>query len=269
MIPIPSSELVLAQQNNAQIDLDSRLQNLIKAKASAELKSGYQLFYIGAHWCAPCKALKPLFESELKKYPKVLAYELNLTTDMDISDSQLVTALPAILLCQNGQVIQVSAGLLDNKGLSQMFSPLAQYEFAKDELAQGEFATGSSQAEAITTIKDYLVCKQLKNSQSYYQALPAEIRYAPKLQQVKSLIDLVETSQQVLLATSADDNKLNQALSQVLSHFVELEVEEGLELMAEQQIYCQAEYKSLYILAINTLSKREVAAHYRKKLVQS
>lgn len=244
MIAIPCSELV-----PAQVELDSALRAFIETKAT----DGFQLLYVGADWCAPCKALKPMIEAELINYPELVSFAVNLDENLNLCDSHLVTQLPTVLLCHKGRVIRSITGLVDKKTLDQLFALLKETQRSQ----QGALV---EEDKVIQGIKDELLQQGVLASQNYYHNLPAQLRYNPRVQQAKSLIDLVELSEQYL-------SQIEQGpLDQVCHYFVNLEVAEGLELMVLHQLWLQVGVRDLYILAVNTLTDRKLATRYRQLL---
>jgi len=65
-----------------------------------------------APWCAPCRMLKPVLESLEKKYGKqITTVRLNIDVYQQIAQIFRISAIPAVFLVSNGQVVDYIGGL--------------------------------------------------------------------------------------------------------------------------------------------------------------
>ena len=61
-----------------------------------------------AEWCGPCRMLSPIME-EISKKNKV--YKVNVDENMELSEEFGISAIPCVLVFENGKEIDRSIGL--------------------------------------------------------------------------------------------------------------------------------------------------------------
>jgi len=64
----------------------------------------YELEYIGATWCNPCKTVKPKVIEQAKKYAISIKF-YDLEADADKFDADAVKKLPTLRVLQDGKVV--------------------------------------------------------------------------------------------------------------------------------------------------------------------
>jgi len=68
------------------------------------MPSTYELEYIGATWCAPCKIVKPKVLEQAAKYAiPIKTYDIN--EDVEKIDVDAVKKLPTLRVIKNGEVV--------------------------------------------------------------------------------------------------------------------------------------------------------------------
>ncbi|MBL4797961.1 MAG: thioredoxin family protein [Oleispira sp.] len=234
------------------VDIDCLLHEVVMAQAGY-----YQLLYVGAPWCAPCKGLRPVFSNILATYADIICFEINLDDELSYQDSNLLRSLPAILLFEEGKVVQQLNGLVTTDKIHQL---LRAYP-SGDSLEQGaDTEKENLQLKAVKKIHSLIAVGDVAEATRFYQGLGADIKYQSNLQQVKSLLDLVTESQQELNAILA-----NAELYPVYQLFTQLKIDQGLDLLL--QLSKQGTFnRQLYIRGLNTLMDKHSAKHYRQQL---
>ena len=248
-----------------QEPIDSWLADFISQANRPQDSDAYQLLYIGGDWCAPCKALKPIVEAKVKaklearlEGKKTLqAYEVNLDETFDLTSSRLITALPCLLLIHQSKIEAQLSGMIESSALNALLAKIQPMEALvieeDDEL----------EAQGIVENIHYLITQnQIKQAHEYYLNLPAITKYLPRVQQIKSLIDLVELSAQQVAHPS-------KHIRLACGYFKALDIEQGLDcLLAQAQQPSASLARDLYVLAINTLINKTQASYYRRQLLQ-
>lgn len=248
-----------------QEPIDSWLADFISQANRPQDSECYQLLYIGGDWCAPCKALKPIVEAKVetiveakleRKYT-LQAYEVNLDETFDLTSSRLITALPCLLLIHQSKIEAQLSGMIEASALNALLAKVQPL----DTLAMDE--DDELEAQGIVEHIHYLITQnQIKQAHEYYLNLPSITKYLPRVQQIKSLIDLVELSAQQAAHPS-------KPIRLACSHFMALDIEQGLDcLLAQAQQPSASLARDLYVLAINTLINKAQASYYRRQLLQ-
>jgi len=84
-----------------------------------------RFLYFSAEWCGPCKAFKPLVEKfEKIGYP---IHFVDVDNDPVLAESHQIRSVPAILVEQDGQVVERMVGVQDPATLAakfELYSPL-------------------------------------------------------------------------------------------------------------------------------------------------
>lgn len=69
-----------------------------------------------AEWCGPCKALGPVIDELAKHYAgKVKVGKLDTDANRDVSVKFSVSAIPTVILFNNGEVVEKFVGLRSRK----------------------------------------------------------------------------------------------------------------------------------------------------------
>jgi len=78
-----------------------------------------------AEWCGPCKALTPVIEELAREYAgKVKIGKVNTDENRQISVRFSVSAIPTVMMFQNGQVIEKFVGLRGKKDFQTSLNKL-------------------------------------------------------------------------------------------------------------------------------------------------
>lgn len=64
-----------------------------------------------AEWCGPCRALKPIIENISSKYPDVNFAEVDIDQERNVTISEGIRGVPAVIFYKNGQPLDRLAGL--------------------------------------------------------------------------------------------------------------------------------------------------------------
>ena len=84
-----------------------------------------RFLYFSAEWCGPCKAFKPLVEKlETIGYP---VYFVDIESDPVLAESHQIRSVPAIVVEQDGRVVERMVGVQDPVTLAakfELYSPL-------------------------------------------------------------------------------------------------------------------------------------------------
>jgi thioredoxin 1 len=62
-------------------------------------------------WCGPCKVLAPVLEGVTKNYPDVNFGEVDIDQERNITISEGIRGVPAVIFYKNGQPLDRLAGL--------------------------------------------------------------------------------------------------------------------------------------------------------------
>ncbi len=65
-----------------------------------------------AEWCGPCKALSPVIDELATEYAgKVKVGKLNTDASRDVSVRYSISAIPTVIIFQNGEIVERFVGL--------------------------------------------------------------------------------------------------------------------------------------------------------------
>jgi len=226
--------------------VDSQLQDLMQASRSKPL-----VVYAGASWCSPCKAMRPLVLIKAEAAHDCELVELDLSDYEQGFDSQYIRSLPAFLRIEQGEILQSLNGMLTSQQLTSLFS--------------GEAEKSAQQAEEqlnqqYLMIRGQIENQQLDQAQTSYQQLPAELKYHPRLQRLKSWCDLIiEAKAKLGDQTGRDD------FTASLQAFAAGDTDSGLQQFPLQTLQTDTA-RELFIHAINSIEDSEQAALWRKYL---
>ena len=67
--------------------------------------------------CGPCRLLSPILEQLSKSRDDVIFFKLDASASADVADDYNISAVPTLLLFQNGEVIDEMAGLCSKDDL--------------------------------------------------------------------------------------------------------------------------------------------------------
>ena len=76
------------------------------------IKEGISLIDVWADWCMPCKLIAPIIDELAQKHEdKVKICKLNLDEAEDIAAELGIMAIPTVLCCKDGQVVDSIVGI--------------------------------------------------------------------------------------------------------------------------------------------------------------
>jgi len=86
-----------------------------------------------ATWCSPCKALEgALKEIEPKYEGRLIIYKINVDEEMDLAVQFSVSALPTIVLCRGGEVLEKRIGMSSASDLENWLDTNLNQEATED-----------------------------------------------------------------------------------------------------------------------------------------
>lgn len=80
------------------------------ADFKSKIESGLVLVEFFATWCGPCKMIAPVLENFEKQYTSVKFYKLDIEEVSEIAGEFQVSAVPTIILFNNGAQVDVVKG---------------------------------------------------------------------------------------------------------------------------------------------------------------
>lgn len=81
-----------------------------KEQFTEEIKEGFVLVDIYAHWCGPCKMISPALEELSKEFTDVKFVKVNADELKDVADEYGVMSIPTLLFFKDGKVIGKKVG---------------------------------------------------------------------------------------------------------------------------------------------------------------
>lgn len=85
------------------------------------VQNGLVLVEIGAEWCGPCKALKPMLAQLSTEYTgKVVFGEVDVDKCPEVSNKLQIRNVPTIALYKNGTIVERGVGLMAKDKLKAM-----------------------------------------------------------------------------------------------------------------------------------------------------
>jgi len=265
MIPL-QLPLWLTESSSDNIDIDTLLNDAVLAAAKSAEKSAvkadeYYLLYVGAHWCAPCKGLRPVLINILDSYSDIPCYEINLDESLSYQQSKLLRSLPALILYRANKPIQQINGLVSSDKIHQLLT----FDKACSAETTAELA---AELAAIEQLKRKIQNGNVDEALNFYNQLDHDIKYQSHLQQIKSLIDLIVGSKKQLKKLSPKDD-----VYEVYNLFSQSLIAQGLDLLLQlaaqlpvQSPVQESINRQLYVKGMNTLTDKQQAKHYRQQL---
>jgi len=115
-------EKMLEEQNVPQV-LELTTENFDDAISS----NAYTLVDFWAEWCAPCRAMHPVFTRMAKKFKKIKFARLNVDKNQSIAQRLGVQAIPIFIMFQNGKQVDKVVGAVGEPGIN-----LIAQKYSKD-----------------------------------------------------------------------------------------------------------------------------------------
>lgn len=79
-----------------------------------------------AEWCGPCKMIAPILDELADEYEgRVKIAKVNVDNDQALAAEYGVTAIPTLIVFQNGQVVEQMRGLRSKRDLKTTLDTLA------------------------------------------------------------------------------------------------------------------------------------------------
>jgi len=77
------------------------------------IKNGVSLIDVWADWCMPCKLIAPIIDELAEKYEEenVKICKLNLDEAEDLATELGIMAIPTVLCCKDGEVVDNLVGV--------------------------------------------------------------------------------------------------------------------------------------------------------------
>ncbi|MBO4572571.1 MAG: thioredoxin [Clostridia bacterium] len=72
-----------------------------------------------ASWCGPCKMLAPIFEETALAHPEVKFAKVNVDEQEELAIRYKVSAIPTVLLFENGDIVDKFVGLRDRQAIEE------------------------------------------------------------------------------------------------------------------------------------------------------
>lgn len=93
-----------------------------KDNFEAEIKNfkGKALVDFWAEWCGPCKMLSPIVDEVADEVSDVKICKVNCDDDRDLAIEFGISAIPCLLLFENGEVVDRSVGLVMKDDILKM-----------------------------------------------------------------------------------------------------------------------------------------------------
>jgi thioredoxin 1 len=73
-----------------------------------------------ARWCAPCRALGPLFEAAAARYPDVVWGKVDTDVQTDLAGIFEIRSIPTVMAFREGIMVFEQAGLLPASSLDRL-----------------------------------------------------------------------------------------------------------------------------------------------------
>ena len=98
-----------------ELDDPAKVQNLMTQGG------GPAVIDFWAAWCAPCRAMKPIYEGVAEAYQdtEVGFYSLDTEGQKDLARGFRIRSIPTLLLIDDGEIVDVVVGRIDGKRLSK------------------------------------------------------------------------------------------------------------------------------------------------------
>ncbi len=77
-----------------------------------------------AHWCGPCKQMKPIFQALAQDFTNVIFVKLNIEDYADIASAYNIRSIPSFLFFQQGNLIKRTTGSTTKAKLAATLSTL-------------------------------------------------------------------------------------------------------------------------------------------------
>ncbi|MFH1592766.1 MAG: thioredoxin family protein [Candidatus Woesearchaeota archaeon] len=77
----------------------------LKKEALKKIKDSQKptIIKFGAVWCAPCKALTPVFKELSKEIKKASFYEVNIDAELELAKKFKIMSVPTIIILKKSQ----------------------------------------------------------------------------------------------------------------------------------------------------------------------
>ena len=86
------------------------------------------LVYFWAPWCGPCKKMGPLVEQLAEEYrDRLKVTKVNVDAEPDLASRHSVASIPAIIIYNEGQIINQSTGALPKQNVESLFMNYIPY----------------------------------------------------------------------------------------------------------------------------------------------
>lgn len=89
-----------------------------------EIKDKSVVFYVGASWCGPCRALGPVIKTLSDEFPDVEFLKIDIDGNPSISEYFSIQAVPTLIFMKNGEIKERVVGLKSKASLAEILNTL-------------------------------------------------------------------------------------------------------------------------------------------------
>ena len=117
---IKNQEEKITQAESGVIELDSAS---FEKTISEDIPT---LVDFWAEWCAPCRAMHPVFTRLSRKFKKIKFARLNIDQNRDIAEKLGIQAIPIFIMFKSGQQVDKVVGAVGEPGLNLIAQKFSQ-----------------------------------------------------------------------------------------------------------------------------------------------
>ncbi len=94
---------------------------MVQQFTAADFKSmkGVVIVDFWAEWCAPCRALAPIFEAASKEVKGVTFAKVNVDEERELAQQYVVMSIPCLIVFKDGTEVDRVVGLMSKEQLKE------------------------------------------------------------------------------------------------------------------------------------------------------